>query len=135
VRPALRPTFATLVAATALVAAGCGAVPHMQASDGDASTGKQLFVDHCGQCHAMKDANTQGTIGPNLDDAFGPARRQGFDESTFRDVVRGQIAYPETETATGAPGMPANIVVGQQARDVADYVAACAGTETACNLG
>jgi len=106
----------------------------MEASDGDAPAGKKLFVQSCGQCHSMKDAGTKGTLGPNLDDAFGPARRQGFDESTFRDVVRGQIAYPETETATEQPGMPANILVGQQARDVADYVAECAGTESACAL-
>ncbi len=36
------------------------------------------------------------------------------------DLVRGQIAYPE------AP-MPANLLRGQDARDVATYVAKCAG--------
>jgi mono/diheme cytochrome c family protein len=36
------------------------------------------------------------------------------------DIVRGQIAYPE-------PPMPANLYTGQNARDVALYVAKCAG--------
>ena len=71
-------------------------------------------------------AETSGIVGPNLDTTFGIVRAQGFDESTIRDVVRGQIAYPETETATGGPGMPANIVTGQDADDVADFVAQCA---------
>ena len=41
------------------------------------------------------------------------------EEQTVRDVVRGQIAYPE------AP-MPANLYRGQDARDIAVYVAKCA---------
>jgi mono/diheme cytochrome c family protein len=120
-----------LVAAVSvgLLASGCGAVKHMQADDGNADDGKPLFVQHCGSCHIMADAETTGILGPNLDDVFGIVRKQGFDESTIRDVVRGQIAYPETETAEGGPGMPAEIVVGQEARDVADYVAVCAGVE------
>ena len=134
----MRPLFASLVAATAFVAAGCGAVAHMTADDGDAAKGRTLFAANCNSCHILKDAATgaspQGDIGPNLDDVFGIVRRQGFDESTIRDVVRGQIAYPEEETATGGPGMPSNIVEGQDARDVADYVALCAGVAN-CNVG
>jgi cytochrome c6 len=38
----------------------------------------------------------------------------------MRDIVRGQIAYPEKP-------MPANLYVGQNARDIAVYVAQCAG--------
>jgi mono/diheme cytochrome c family protein len=45
---------------------------------------------------------------------------QGFDEQTIRDVVRGQIAYPEEP-------MPANLVEGQDADDLAAYIAKCAG--------
>jgi mono/diheme cytochrome c family protein len=130
----VRVALVTLVAATALVAAGCGAVPHMTADDGNAAPGKPLFSEHCGSCHVLAAADATGTVGPNLDDVFGIVRKQGFDESTIRDVVRGQIAYPETETATGGPGMPANLVTGQQAEDVADFVAQCAGVEN-CDVG
>jgi mono/diheme cytochrome c family protein len=124
----VRAVYAAIAVAVAFLAAGCGAVGHMTPDDGNAEAGKPLFQTHCGSCHIMEDAGTTGTLGPNLDDVFGIAREQGFDESTIRDVVRGQ--YPETETATGESGMPANLVVGQDAKDVADYVAECAGVAT-----
>lgn len=114
------------VAASALVAAGCGAggLP----KGGDAGTGKQLFVQQCGGCHTLADAGTRGTIGPNLDDAFGPGRAQGFKDSTIAAIVAGQIRYPNKEkmTTVGAL-MPANLVKGQDVSSVADYVARVAG--------
>ena len=76
----------------------------------------------CGSCHALADAGTKGQIGPNLDDAFRESRLSGLGESTIVQVVRGQIAYPITTTSTGAPGMPADLVAGQDADDVASYV-------------
>lgn len=74
----------------------------------------------CADCHTLADAKSQGTVGPNLDDAFSSDKQQGFSVQTIRDVVRGQIAYPE------AP-MPANLYTGQNARDIAIYVAQCSG--------
>jgi mono/diheme cytochrome c family protein len=97
---------------------GCGAVGRV--TDGDPSVGKTLFTDKCGSCHTLADAKTQGTIGPNLDDAFSSDRSQGFSEQTMRDLVRGQIAYAE------AP-MPQNLVRGTDADDVSLYVAKCSG--------
>ena len=111
--------------AAALLGAGCGSVAATQEA-GSASSGKQLFVDNCGQCHVLADAGTQGTLGPDLDQAFEAAREHGFEESTIRDVVRGQIAYPTAEPVTGEPGMPANLVTGKDAADVAAYVASVA---------
>jgi cytochrome c6 len=88
---------------------------------GDPSHGKQLFLDkQCGSCHTLGDAGTKGTVGPNLDDAFASDKQQGFSIQSMEDVVRGQIAYPE------AP-MPANLVTGQDANDVATYIAQCSG--------
>ncbi len=43
------------------------------------------------------------------------------------NTVRGQIAYPVTDPSSGLPGMPADIVTGQDAEDVAAYVASVAG--------
>jgi len=108
----------------AAVAVGCGAVGRV--TSGDAATGKQLFQQKCGGCHTLANAGTTGTIGPNLDDAFAADKAQGFHLSTMRDLVRGQIAYPESDPGTGHPGMTPNLLHGQQARDVAWYVAQCA---------
>jgi cytochrome c6 len=101
-----------------LSAAGCGAVGRV--TSGDPSAGKALFTQDCGSCHTLADAKTTGTIGPDLDDAFSSDKQQGFSVQTMKDVVRGQIAYPEQP-------MPAHIVEGAQADDVATYVAQCSG--------
>ena len=107
----------------ALAAAGCGAVGRV--GQGDVAHGKQLFLattskGSCASCHTLADAGSKGTLGPNLDDAFSSDKSQGFSEQTMTDIVRGQIAYPEEP-------MPANIYRGQDARDIALYVAKCAG--------
>ena len=106
------------VLAAAFLLAGCGAVGRV--TSGDASQGKKLFTDKCGSCHTLADAKTQGTIGPNLDDAFSSDKQQGFSLQTMADVVRGQIAYPEKP-------MPSNLVEGSDADDVSVYIAKCSG--------
>ena len=70
-----------------------------------------------------------GTIGPNLDFAFAQSRIDGLGESTILQVVRDQIAYPVDRALHGRPGMPADIFTGQDAEDVASYVAAVAGLD------
>jgi mono/diheme cytochrome c family protein len=103
-------------------------------TSGDAAAGKKLFQNKCGSCHTLADAGTKGTIGPNLDDAFRADKAQGFNLSTMRDLVRGQIAYQESDPGTGHPGMTPNLLHGQQARDVAVYVAQCAAVRN-CSVG
>jgi cytochrome c6 len=116
-------------AAAALLVTACGSVG--RTTEGEISRGKELFSENCGSCHVLEDARTQGRIGPNLDEAFGNLRSdkpgQGFKESTIRDVVRNQIAYPVEEPVTDAPGMPADLVTGDDADAVAAYVASVAG--------
>jgi mono/diheme cytochrome c family protein len=134
-----RIAAAGAVAVGALVLAGCGSVGYEDAT-GNASTGKTLFTQKCGSCHVLEDAGTAGTIGPNLDAAFYQFRAeiddQGDAEDTIRQVVRGQISYPTVKPSTGAPGMPADIVKGQEAEDVSTYVASVAGTgDTADTTG
>jgi mono/diheme cytochrome c family protein len=91
-------------------------------TSGDTSKGKQLFLQKCASCHTLADAKSQGTIGPNLDDAFSSDKSQGFSEQTMADVVRGQIAYADPE----GPMTP-NLVRGSDANSVSLYIAKCAG--------
>ena len=84
----------------------------------------------------LKAANAQGTIGPNLDATFRAAREQGLEESTFVDVVAGQIRdpgqYPTTDQeSTLQANMPANLVEGDDLADVSAFVAKYAGTDLA----
>jgi mono/diheme cytochrome c family protein len=112
---------AVVLCALAAVLAGCGGSVGgggtVDAADADLTNGKALFIERCGSCHTLADAGTQGKVGPNLDDAFAGARAQGFDEASFVDLVRTQIEYPGIGL-----GMPANLVTGKDADDVAAYV-------------
>jgi uncharacterized cupredoxin-like copper-binding protein len=103
---------AVLCVTGALVAlGGCGG------NKPDQAKGKQLFTQNCGSCHVLGDAGTKGTIGPNLDDAFKQDIADGLGRSTVEGVVRKQIELPQ------GGQMPANLVTGQDADDVAGYVA------------
>ena len=125
---ALPSACALLVAA--LAAAGCGTVGLSEAGTGDRVRGKELFVEKCGSCHVLADAGTPGTVGPNLDDAFVQSREDGIGDTTVQSIVRGQIAYPTENPPTGLPGMPADLVTGDDAHAVAAYVASVAGLPT-----
>lgn len=114
-----------LVAASlmaALVTSGCG-----NDSKADLSNGKQLFVEKCGACHKLARAeNAQGITGPDLDNAFKQSRADGITDSTIQGVVLGQIKIPSQRLEKSLK-MPANIVEGNDARDVAAYVGYAAG--------
>jgi mono/diheme cytochrome c family protein len=133
------PVSACAVLAAALVLSGCGSSGLPEAGAGDTARGKQLFTERCGSCHVLADAGTKGQVGPNLDHAFLQSRADGLGETTIEAVVRGQISYPVENPPTGTPGMPADIVTGEDADSVAAYVASVAalpvraqpgGTET-----
>lgn len=120
--PGLRraaPRSVLLLFVAALLLAACG-----RESSPDLVNGKTLFVGKgtCGSCHTLARADTKGTQGPNLDDAFAEARRDGMNEDTVEGVVKRQIAHPRRDSI-----MPADLVTGDDARDVAAYVAMVAG--------
>ena len=129
-RPAQVAALVVLaLAASALLAACSDTVGYTEASSGDRIHGKELFKQGCGSCHTLANAGTTGTIGPNLDYAFLQSRKDGLGEDTILQVVRGQMAYAVTTPSTGAPGMPRDIFTGQDADDVATYVASVAGLD------
>jgi len=129
------------LAAAALLAAGCGTGGVASAGQQpDLHNGQQLFTSSCGGCHTLQAAATSGVVGPNLDDSFATVRQEGYPDSTIENVVLDQIRLGSglIATYTSAAGwtptkfktqteMPANIVTGQDAIDVAAYVASVAG--------
>jgi plastocyanin len=104
------------LAASALLLSACGR------NDVDLVNGKTEFVNKCGACHTLARAGTKGTQGPNLDHAFVQARRDGMTAKTVEGVVIHQIGYPLRGSI-----MPAKLVEGQDATDVAAYVGQAAG--------
>jgi cbb3-type cytochrome c oxidase subunit III len=118
--------------AVAVVLAACGTGGLVSGSV-DRENGRQLFQSKCAGCHALENAGSQSTIGPDLDDSFAQARADGFEDSAIEEIVRDQIAFPgQYVTKPDDPGflsanMPANLVKGKDADDVAAYVAETAG--------
>jgi mono/diheme cytochrome c family protein len=121
---------AIAVAASALLAGGAATGCDTQ-EDADLERGRQLFQAECGVCHVLTEAATAGTQGPNLDSAFAAARESGMDQDTIEGVVQSQIENPRTISEDNPyydqTFMPANLVTGRDAEDVAAYVASVAG--------
>jgi mono/diheme cytochrome c family protein len=112
-RNTAKPLLAALVAAAvALPMASCGR------DEPDLTNGKALFTEKCGTCHVLARAGTQGQTGPSLDDAFRAALASGMSRETIEGIVHKQILNPRKNSA-----MPPRIFEGQDADDVAAYVA------------
>jgi plastocyanin len=125
-RPSLTRTLISLCAgaslAAALTACGTDAVP----ANADLIAGKRAFVKSCGSCHALNRAGTKGNVGPNLDEAFRRSISEGFGRDTVRGVVVAQINHPARLKRDNPVYMPAKLVEGKLASDVAAYVASVA---------
>jgi mono/diheme cytochrome c family protein len=77
--------------------------------------GRELFGQVCQQCHTLKAANAVGMTGPDLDQLKPP-------KSLVLDaIINGR--------ARGQGTMPAGLYTGQDAEDVASFVAAVAGKQ------
>jgi mono/diheme cytochrome c family protein len=125
-----RLALSALLAAAALASAGCGATT-ADRSAADPVGGKELFVQKCGGCHTLADAGTLGQTGPNLDDGFGFAREQGFDESTFFEVTLEKMKIPGYGSVMpdfDEADDPDNYLEEHDLISIADYVASVAGT-------
>ncbi|HEX2436346.1 MAG TPA: cytochrome c [Solirubrobacterales bacterium] len=93
---------------------GESASPEKVAASDEAA--KELFQTNCGACHTLARAGTDGIVGPNLDDLLG----QGTPEANKQRV--------QTAIENGVDGrMPAGILQGENAEQVADFVARVAG--------
>jgi mono/diheme cytochrome c family protein len=138
--------------AAALLLAGCGTGGAANAgAPPDLQNGETLFKGSgtCGSCHTLAAAGTTGTIGPNLDNAFAGDVAEGYPQSSIENVVldqirlgSGQVDAQYTSSKyfiehclpphSNSPKcytqpMPADLVKGQYAIDVAAYVASVAG--------
>jgi cytochrome c551 len=120
VRPAIAIALA-VVAALTLAACGFGK-QGVSVSEGDSNyNGAVLFSTHCSGCHTLSAAGTQGsgnrsvrTQGPNLNQ-----RTETYEDALFA-IQNGGFS--------GAI-MPQNIVVGEEAEEVARFVAKYAGED------
>jgi mono/diheme cytochrome c family protein len=110
-----------LAAALGLSACGFGEEGISVSKDDPNHNGAVLFADRCAGCHTLSAAGAQGSgnrgersQGPNLDQ-----RIETYDDALFA-IQNGGFS--------GAI-MPQNIVVGEEAKAVAKFVAKYAGSE------
>jgi len=75
--------------------------------------GKELFIATCKSCHNLDAVQARGITGPDLDEIG------GLDRQRVMNAIR--------NGGTGQGRMPADLLLGQDAEDVAAYVAAVAG--------
>lgn len=111
-------------------------------ADGDASEGplevraslkqgQELFEINCGNCHELYAAGTDGNFGPDLDELLAPTGPPtGKDAEETIETTEGRVlsAIEEGVDGTTVPGrMPGGILTGEQAQEVAEFVARTAG--------
>jgi mono/diheme cytochrome c family protein len=79
--------------------------------------GLQIFQINCGACHTLAAAGTDGIVGPNLDQLLAPGTESAQTVKTNYERVLAAV--------TGGVGgrMPKGLVKGQQAQEVAHFVA------------
>ena len=111
----------TAIVAAAAAVSGCGSEEISVSEDDPAYRGAQLFAERCGGCHTLEAAGTQGSAnrklrvqGPNLDE---------------REVAAEDALYAIRNGGFSGAIMPQNIVVGDDAQAVADFVAEYSGSE------
>jgi mono/diheme cytochrome c family protein len=75
--------------------------------------GRVVFKERCATCHTLDDAGAVGRVGPNLDD-LRPPKALALDA-----ISKGR--------ARGQGQMPAQLITGPDAQDVANYLATVAG--------
>jgi mono/diheme cytochrome c family protein len=90
-------------------------IPEANVTDLTASEqhGRELFGMRCANCHTLKAANASGAIGPNLDQLRPP-----------KALVLNAI---KDGRANGNGQMAAELYTGQDAEDVANFVAKAVG--------
>ena len=119
---ARRVLIAACLAAAASFGAGCGSSGVKLAKDDPTHAGAVIFAERCGACHTLDAAGTQGS-------ATDVSDRENVDGPNFndrRENVEDVIYAIENGGFSGAI-MPENIATGEDARQIAEFLAKYAG--------
>jgi mono/diheme cytochrome c family protein len=120
------------LAAAAAFAAACGTEKiKVSQSDQQLYRGAVLFSERCSGCHTLSYAGTHGSASNvrNAEVTNGP----NLDQRCERPITR--VLYAIQNGGFSGAIMPQNVVVGQDARDVAAFVSKYAGSKAAKSPG
>jgi mono/diheme cytochrome c family protein len=118
----------SLVAAAAVVS-GCGDHKiNVSKSDGpDVHAGAVLFNERCAGCHSLDAADAFGSKPPGK---VGGGERTDGPNFNVRKETREDVLFAIRNGGFSGAIMPANIVVGKDARDVALFLERYAGAKS-----
>jgi mono/diheme cytochrome c family protein len=128
-RPLRVILYALSLAAVAMGAAACGTerinVPRSDPNQKADFAAAELFQEHCAGCHTLSYAATHGSGGNprTYENINGP----NFDKRCERPAMR--VLYAIENGGFSGAYMPQNVLVGQQARQVAMFVARFSGRQ------
>jgi mono/diheme cytochrome c family protein len=121
-----RPRLLALATAAAALGIGACGEEAIQLSESNPDyQGAEIFQQHCSGCHTIAAAGTQGsTTSPN--------DREYVDGPNFnqRAEEKDQVLYAIRNGGFSSGPMPQDIVVGEEAEKVADFVAKYSGRAT-----
>lgn len=103
---------AAVIASRGEAEGGVGSLRTEKASKSD-ENGKELFISTCKSCHNLDAVQAEGVTGPDLDELG------GVDKQRVLNAIK--------NGGTGQDRMPANLLQGTDAQEVAAYVARVAG--------
>ena len=118
-----RPLLIACAVAGALLA-GCGGEIDVPEEQQTARRGAELFNERCSGCHSLDAANAYGSKAPG--DLQGGERTNGPNFNQ-RKESRDDVLYAIRNGGFSGAIMPANIVVGQDAEAVADFLSEYSG--------
>jgi len=119
-----RPTALLCAAVAAIAGAGCGGEIEVPEQDASLREGAELFNERCSGCHSLDAANAYGSKPPG--ELEGGERTNG-PNFNVRQVSKDDALFAIRNGGFSGAIMPANIVVGQNAERVADFLAEYSG--------
>jgi mono/diheme cytochrome c family protein len=122
--------IAFLCAFAAVLAAGCGGEIEVPEDETAARQGAVLFYERCSGCHSLDAANSYGSKPPG---ALQGGERTNGPNFNVRKVSADDALYAIRNGGFSGAIMPANIVVGEDAEQVADFLEQYSGTESGTN--
>ncbi|MGC2375476.1 MAG: c-type cytochrome [Solirubrobacteraceae bacterium] len=126
----MRQPLKMLVAATALLAAAaafsaCGSQGLSVSKSSPYYRGAVLFRDRCSGCHTLAAVGAEGSATSIKD----RVKTNGPNFNIRRESI-GQVLYAIRNGGFSGAVMPENVVVGDDAKDVASFLAAYSGKQS-----
>lgn len=109
-------------------AAGCGEEIEVPQSDPVAREGAELFNERCSGCHTLDAAASRGSKPEGQ--VSGGERTNGPNFNT-RKVARDDVLFAIRNGGFSGAVMPANILVGEEAEAVAEFLEEYSGQKAA----